>query len=54
MSKLYSIFLKDKCVLAGLKEERFKSSWETLNNLVGVLTTPYSHDDLTYEVDQEF
>ena len=54
MPKLYSIFIGDKCVLTGLKEEQFETSWETLNNLVGVLTTPYTSEDLSYEVDEEF
>ena len=51
---MYSIFLADKCVLTGLTEEQFKSSWETLNNLVGIITTEYSHTDLSYEIDEDF
>ena len=51
---MYSIFLQNKCVLTGLTEEKFKQSWETLNNLVGIITTNYTAEDLSYEVDQEF
>lgn len=54
MKTMYSIFLQDKCILTGLTEEKFKSSWETLNNLVGIITTTYTAEDLSYEVDKEF
>ena len=51
---MYSIYLQDKCVLTGLTEEKFKTSWETLHNLVGILTTEYTTADLSYEYDKEF
>ena len=58
---MYSIYLQDpsyaggrKCILTGLTEEKFNQSWETLNNLVGIITTSYTAEDLSYEVDQEF
>ena len=51
---MYSIFLQNKCILTGLTEEKFKQSWETLNNLVGIITTNYTAEDLSYEVDKEF
>ena len=54
MRRMYSIFLQNKCILTGLTEEKFKQSWETLNNLVGIITTNYTAEDLSYEVDKEF
>ena len=54
MRRMYSIFLQNKCILTGLTEEKFKQSWETLNNLVGIITTNYTAEDLSYEFDKEF
>lgn len=48
--KVYHIFLRDECVLENLSEEKFKESWEILNNLVGILHTDYVAEDLSYEV----
>ena len=33
-----------------LSEENFRSSWETLKNLVGLVKTDYQAEDLSYEV----
>lgn len=49
-TKLYHIYLKNECVLHSLSEENFKSSWETLQNLVGLVKTDYQSEDLSYEV----
>jgi len=49
-TKLYHIYLKNECVLHRLSEENFKSSWETLQNLVGLVKTDYQAEDLSYEV----
>jgi len=49
-TKLYHIYLKNECVLHSLSEENFKSSWETLQNLVGLVKTDYHSEDLSYEV----
>ena len=49
-SKVYHIYLKDHCVLHSLTEEQFKGNWEILTNLVGILTTNYTPEDLSYEV----
>ena len=49
-SKIYHIYLKDECVLHSLSEENFKSHWETLQNLVGLVKTDYQSEDLSYEV----
>ena len=54
MKTMYSIFLQNKCILTGLTEEKFRTSWETLNNLVGIITTNYTAEDLSYEFDKEF
>jgi len=50
VSKVYHIYLKDECVLYNLTEENFRSSWETLQNLVGLVRTDYQAEDLSYEV----
>jgi hypothetical protein len=49
-NKIYHIYLKDECVLHSLSEENFRSSWETLQNLVGLVKTDYQSEDLSYEV----
>ncbi|AYR01748.1 hypothetical protein [Synechococcus phage S-B05] len=49
-TKIYHIYLKDECVLHSLTEENFRSSWETLKNLVGLVKTDYQAEDLSYEV----
>jgi hypothetical protein len=49
MEKIYHIYAKDKCLFHSLKEEEFRNTWNTLKNLIGVLDTRYSGDDLTYE-----
>jgi len=48
--KIYHIYLKDDCVLHSLQEENFKTSWELLNTLVGLMKTDYKAEDLSYEV----
>ena len=49
-SKVYHIYLKDECVLHSLDEKNFRSSWSTLQNLVGLVKTDYTTEDLSYEV----
>ena len=48
--KYYHIYLKDRCVLPNLEEEKFEESWEILNTLVGFMHTDYEADDLSYEL----
>ena len=48
--KVYHIYLKDECVLHSLDEKNFRSSWDTLQNLVGLVKTDYKAEDLSYEV----
>ena len=49
-TKYYHIYLKDRCVLSNLEEEKFEESWEILNTLVGFMHTDYVADDLSYEL----
>ena len=49
MEKIYHIYAKDRCLFHSIKEEEFKATWNTLNNMVGLMKTDYSVDDLTYE-----
>ena len=48
MEKVYHIYAKDKCILHSIKEEDFESTWNTIKNLVGLMKTDYSSDDLSY------
>lgn len=49
MEKIYHIYAKDKCLYHSLKEEEFKTTWKTLNNIIGLIKTDYVEDDLSYE-----
>jgi hypothetical protein len=49
MEKVYHIYAKDKCIMHSIKEEEFHTAWKTLNNLVGIMKTDYSSEDLSYE-----
>ena len=49
MEKIYHIYAKDKCLYHSLKKEEFEKIWDTLNNMVGLMKTEYSVEDLTYE-----
>ena len=49
MEKVYHIYAKDKCLFHSIKEEEFQTTWNTLNNMVGLMKTDYSVDDLSYE-----
>jgi hypothetical protein len=49
MEKVYHIYAKDKCLFHSIKEEDFHATWDTLNNMVGLMKTDYNIDDLTYE-----
>ena len=50
VSKLYHIYLKDECIMPSLDREKFKSNWECLNMIVGLMKTDYVAEDLSYEV----
>jgi len=47
--KIYHIYAKDKCLFHSVREEEFKVTWNTLNQLVGLMHTDYSVEDLSYE-----
>jgi hypothetical protein len=47
--KIYHIYANDRCLFHSIKEEDFKTTWKTLNNMVGLMKTDYSVEDLTYE-----
>jgi hypothetical protein len=48
-SKIYHIYAKDRCLFHSIKEEEFKTTWNTLKNMVGLMKTDYTVDDLSYE-----
>ena len=47
--KIYHIYAKDKCLFHSVKEEDFEATWNTLKNMVGLMKTDYSVNDLSYE-----
>jgi hypothetical protein len=49
MEKIYHIYAKDRCLLHSVKEEDFHTTWSTINNMVGIMKTDYTPEDLTYE-----
>ena len=49
MEKVYHIYAKDRCLLHSIKEEEFQTTWNALNNMVGLMRTDYTTDDLSYE-----
>lgn len=49
MEKVYHIYAKDRCIFHSLQEEEFTDTWNQLNNLVGIMKTDYSKEDLSYE-----
>jgi hypothetical protein len=49
MEKIYHIYAKDKCLFHSVREDEFETTWNTLKNMVGLMRTDYSVNDLTYE-----
>jgi hypothetical protein len=47
--KIYHIYAKDTCLFHSIKEEEFRTTWNTLKNMVGLMRTDYSVEDLSYE-----
>jgi hypothetical protein len=47
--RIYHIYAKDKCLFHSVKEDEFNTTWDTLRNMVGLMKTDYSVDDLSYE-----
>jgi hypothetical protein len=46
---VYHIYARNECLYHSLKEEEFQATWRTLNNMVGLMKTDYSVEDLSYE-----
>ena len=49
IEKVYHIYAGNKCIMHNLKEEDFKTNWQTINTIVGFMKTDYELDDLSYE-----
>ena len=49
MEKVYHIYAKDRCLFHSINEDEFETTWKTLKNMVCIMKTDYSEDDLTYE-----
>ena len=49
MEKVYHIYAKDECIYHSLTEDEFKSTWNTLINMVGLMKTDYNESDFSYE-----
>ena len=47
--KIYHIYAKDECLYHSLDENQFKITWNTLNEMVNLMKTDYSLNDLSYE-----
>ena len=47
--KVYHIYAKERCLFHSVKEEDFHATWSTLKNMVGLMKTDYSIEDLSYE-----
>tara|TARA_R110000868_G_scaffold43748_3_gene146847 strand:- start:50607 stop:50855 length:249 start_codon:yes stop_codon:yes gene_type:complete len=47
--KVYHIYAKNKCLFHSIKEEEFRTTWNTLKNMVGIMKTDYNVEDLSYE-----
>lgn len=49
MEKIYHIYAKDKCLFHSINEDEFNTTWNTLHQMVGIIKTDYSSNDLSYE-----
>ena len=49
MEKVYHIYAKGECIYHSLTEDEFKSTWNTLINMVGLMKTDYNESDFSYE-----
>lgn len=48
MEKIYHIYAKERCLFHSIKEEEFEITWNTLRNMVGLMKTDYTIDDLSF------
>ncbi len=46
--KIYHIYAKDRCLFHSLKEEEFNKTWKDLKNMVGLMKTDYTIEDLNF------
>ena len=44
----YHIYAKDRVLYYNLEKEDFEEKWQLLNVMVGLLSTEYTEDDLSY------
>ena len=44
----YHIYAKDRVLYCNLEKEDFEEKWQLLNVMVGLLSTEYTEDDLSY------
>lgn len=49
MEKIYHIYAGNNCLMHSIPEEEFSVTWKTLNQLVGIVHTSYTTEDLSYE-----
>lgn len=47
--KKYDIYVKDRCIFHSVTESEFKTTWNTLNIMVGIMKTEYCSEDLHYQ-----
>ena len=47
--KVYHIYAGDRCLFHSVKEEEFDTTWSTVKNMVGLMKTDYTVEDLSYE-----
>ena len=47
--KKYNIYAKDRCIFQSVTEEEFKTTWDTLNIMVGIMKTDYCSENLHYQ-----
>ncbi len=44
----YHIYARDRVLYCNLNKEDFEEKWQLLNVMVGLLSTEYTEDDLSY------
>lgn len=49
MEKIYHIYAGNNCLMHSIPEEEFSVAWKILNQLVGIVHTTYTTEDLSYE-----
>ena len=49
IQKVFHIYAKDKCLFHNLEREEFETTWNTIQQMVGLMKTEYQVEDLSYE-----